>query len=144
MSDFMDRLPSQEREKIRKKMRSPEAYEKLREKVKGPEDLEKEMEKNDKMAEMRFALESEPKTHDQLKSHIEKDMKEHGPEKVLDATNLSPDVRAKIEQGKFTVAISSHPSSHEDAMVIVPEGNVQEKIPVKISFSETYSQSLQR
>ncbi len=46
MSDYMDRLPTKEKERIRKKMRSPEAYERLREKVKGPEDLENEMEKS--------------------------------------------------------------------------------------------------
>jgi len=144
MSDFVDHLPSQEREKIRKKMRSPEAYERLREKVKGPEDLENEMEKNDRMAEMRFALESEPHMKEKIKSHIEKDMKEQGIENVLESEKISKEDLAKIAEGKFTLAISNHPATHEDAMVVIPEGNVQEKIPVKVSFTEKYSASLHR
>jgi hypothetical protein len=141
MSDFMDRLPSKEKERVRKRMRSPEAYEALRERVKGPEDLEKEMQRNDRMAEVSYALESEPKTKEKLKAQIEKDIGEQGIESVLES--VSDTDRAKIEQGKFTVAISSHPSTHEDALMVVPEGNVQEKIPVKLSMSDAYVASLQ-
>ena len=55
-SSWLDRIPSREREKIRKRLRSPEEYERLREKVKGPEDLEREMERNAEFAEARLTL----------------------------------------------------------------------------------------
>jgi len=138
MADFMDHLPSHERERIRKRMRSPEAYEALRQRVKGPEDLEKEMQRSEKMAELNFALESEPQMKDRLKSQIEKDMREQGIEAVIESEKIPDDMKKTIEQGKFIVAVSSHPSTHNDALVIVPEGNVQEKIPVKVSFSDQY------
>ncbi len=135
----MDRLPSQEKERIRKRMRSPEAYERLREKVKGPEDLEQEMQKSEQLAEVHFALETHPEAQEKLKSAIEKDISEQGIERILESDQLSPEAKKQIEAGKFTVAVSSHPSTHEDAMVLMPEGTIQEKIPVKTSFSEQYS-----
>lgn len=139
MSDYVDHLPSHEREKIRKKMRSPEAYERLRDKVKGPEDLENEMQKSEQLAEVHFALETHPEAREKLKSAIEKDMSEQGIEAILESDQLSPDAKMQIEAGHFTVAVSSHPSTHEDAMVVLPEGTIQEKIPVKTSFSEQYA-----
>ncbi|HVW67302.1 MAG TPA: hypothetical protein VHA78_06290 [Candidatus Peribacteraceae bacterium] len=139
MADFMDHLPSHERERIRKRMRSPEAYEALRERVKGPEDLEKEMQRSERMAELNFTLESEPKIKDRLKSQIEKDMREQGIDAVMESEKIPDDVKKMIEQGKFTVAVSSHPSTHDDALIIMPEGNVQEKIPVKQSLSDQYA-----
>ena len=139
MSDFMDRLPSKEQERIRKRMRSPEAYERLREKVKGPEDLENEMEKSEQLAELHYSMESEPQKKEAVKVQVEKDVAEQGIENVLDTEKMSPEQKKMIEQGKFTVAVSSHPATHEDALVVVPEGNVQEKIPVKTTFSETYT-----
>lgn len=139
MSDYFDHLPSHERERIRKRMRSPEAYEKLRDKVKGPEDLEQEMKKSERMADVSFALESDRDASEKLKTTIEKDISEQGVEQILEGDHLSPEAKKQIEAGKFTVTISSHPSTHEDAMVIVPEGTVQEKIPVKVRFSDQYS-----
>lgn len=139
MSDsFLDRLPSQEREKIRKRMRSPEAYERLREKVKGPEDLEREMDRSEKLAEAHLAMESEPQLKQDLRSSIEKDMSEQGIDALIDAEKISDETRAAIEQGKFDVAIDAHPDTNDDALVILSEGNVQEKIPVKQSFAEKY------
>lgn len=138
MSDFLDRLPGNEREKIRKRMRSPEAYEALRERVKGPEDLEKEMKRSEQMAELHFALESDPHLADRLKAQIDKNIREHGIETVIESEKMSDDMKKTIEQGKFTVTVSSHPSTHDDALVVVAEGNVQEKIPVKVSFSDQY------
>jgi hypothetical protein len=139
MSDYMDHLPNSVREGIRKKMRSPEAYERLRDKVKGPEDLEHEMDKSEKLAELHFAMESNKETSEAVKATLEKDLHEQGIDAVLESDALSPDMKKYIEAGKFTIAVSSHPSTHEDALVVMPEGNVQEKIPVKTSFSETYS-----
>ena len=130
MSDnFFDHIPSHEREKIRKRMRSPEAYEKLRESVKGPEDLEREMEKMDAMAEMHFALESDHKMQEAMKKTVESAM-EQGIESVLDHPNLSPEAKKSIEAGKFKLTVSSHPKTHQDQVMVVAEGNVQEKIPV--------------
>jgi hypothetical protein len=136
-SSFMDHLSSHEAQKVRKRMRSPEAYEKLRERVKGPEDLEKEMQRSEKLAELNFAMESEPKTHENVKKQVEKDIAEKGVEHVLEA-HPSADARHSLEQGKFIVQVSSHPKTHEDALVAVPEGNVQEKLPIKPSFSDKY------
>ncbi len=139
MSDFFDRLPSGVREGIRKRMRSPEAYERLREKVKGPEDLEKEMKRSEQLAELHFAMESEKGIAEKLKTAIEKDISEQNIENIVDVADLSPDIRTQLETGKFTVSVSSHPSTHEDALILMPEGSIQEKIPVKVSFSEQYA-----
>jgi hypothetical protein len=137
---YLDHLSSHEREKIRKKMRSPEAYEALRERVKGPENLEREMERSEKMAELHFALESEPHLAQHLKKHMEKDIAEQGIEAVLDKAVLPPALKKSLEQGRFILKVSSHPKTHEDALIVVPEGNVQEKIPVKTQQSERYIQ----
>jgi hypothetical protein len=137
MSDsFLDHLANPEREKIRKRMRSPEAYEKLRERVKGPEDLEREMERSDRMAEAHLALESDPKAQEKAKEEVQS-MKEDAFEE-----QPSDEVQKKIAEGKFTLAVSSHPVTHEDVMTVVTEGNVQEKIPLKSSISDKISQSL--
>ena len=138
MSDFLDRLPSQEREKIRKRLRSPEAYEALREKVKGPEDLEKELEKSERMAELHFQLESEPAMREQLKSAIENDLREQGIEALIE-TDMSEEAKAALEEGRFTVAVLPHPESHEDVLTVLTEGTVQEKLPLTQKASESYS-----
>ncbi len=144
MSDnFFDSLPSREREKIRRKLRSPAEYDRLRERVKGPEDLERELGRAEHVAELHFALESSPEKARELKTKIQEDIAEQGIDAVLDAPALPPDLKKKLEQGKFAVAVSS--SSHaEDALVVVPEGTVQEKLPVKPSFSQQYATSLMR
>ena len=135
---WLDNVSSNERMKIRKRMRSPEAYEKLRESVKGPEDLEKEMKRSEALAELHFALESEKPMHDALKSQVEKDMKEQGIDGVIDSSKLSLEARKNLEQGKFTLTVSSHPQTHQDTLTAVPEGNVQEKIPLKQTFNDRY------
>lgn len=146
MSDsFLDHIPSHEREKIRKRMRSPEAYERLREKVKGPEDLEQEMDRSEKMAELSFALETEPRTQEAVKKGIEKDIREHGIDAVLDLQHDLPDtVRQSIAEGKFTLAVSAHPTEHDDTIVLLAEGNVTDRIPVRLKISNAYAhQALQ-
>ncbi|TSC58511.1 MAG: hypothetical protein Greene041619_521 [Candidatus Peregrinibacteria bacterium Greene0416_19] len=138
MSDsWLDHIPNHEREKIRKRMRSPEEYERLREKVKGPEDLEKEMDRNETMAELTFSLETEPGVHDALKAQIEKDIIDTGIERVLDAPP-SMDHKLKLERGKFTVTVSAHPSTHHDQLAVMPEGKVREKLPLKPAMSDRY------
>ncbi len=130
MSDnFFDHIPSHERERIRKRMRSPEAYEKLRESVKGPEDLEREMEKMDAMAEMHFALESDHKMQESMKKTVEKAL-EQGIEEVLDHPSVSAETKKSLEAGKYKLTVSAHPKTHQDQVMVVPEGNVQEKLPV--------------
>ncbi len=140
MSDpYLDRLPSTEREKIRKRLRSPEAYEKLREKVKGPEDLEKEMDRSEQLAEAQFEMQTNEQSKEKMRASVEKDIREQGIEAVLESLDgLSPDAKQAMEQGKFTVSVSSHPQTHQDALVAVPEGNVQEKLPVKPTLSDKY------
>lgn len=139
MSDsFLDHLSSPEREKIRKRMRSPEAYERLREKVKGPEDLAKEMERSEKLAELHFTLESEPAVNDSLKNAIEQDVRDQGIDALFESEKISSEGKAALEQGKFSVSVEAHPDTQEDALVVMTEGNVQEKIPVRIAFSDQY------
>lgn len=133
---WLDHLPSSERAKIRKKMRSPAAYEKLREVVKGPEDLAEEMEKNESVAELQFALETEPRVQEKLQQYIGQAIKETGIENVVETANASRASLQSISAGNFTVAIESSPST--EAMVLQPEGNVAEKIPVKTAFSDRY------
>lgn len=143
MSDsYLDRLPGHEREKIRKRLRSPEEFERLREKVKGPEDLEREMERSERLAELHLALESEPRMNERLKSTLERDIAEQGIDNVLDTDKCSPDAKAAIEQGRFDVSVDEDPQTHNDALVVVTEGNVREKVPVKLSFSDAYSEQL--
>jgi len=144
MSDsWLDGIPSHEREKIRRRLRSPEEYEKLRDKVKGPEDLEKEMEKNEAMAELRFALETEPAIHDALKTKIESDIREQGIENIVEKLD-AVDAQKQIEQGKFRVTVSAHPTSHHDQLSVMPEGTVQEKIPLKTQISDQYIGQFQK
>jgi hypothetical protein len=142
MSDsYLDHLSAPEREKIRKRMRSPEAYEKLRERVKGPEDLEREIDRNDRMADAAFVLESQPEQKEAMKKSLEVDLEKQGMEGVLEHAP-SDEARKLIEQGKFTLKISSHPKTHEDQLTVVTEGNVQEKIPVRTQLSDTYISNL--
>ncbi|NOS68261.1 MAG: hypothetical protein HOO67_07970 [Candidatus Peribacteraceae bacterium] len=138
MSDsFLDNLPSTERRKL-KKMMSPEAYERLREKVKGPEDLAKELKRGEQLAELSFELQTDEKLRERLKGQADKDFREYGVERVVDAQSISPESKKALEQGKFLLAVSSHPLTHDDQLVAVPEGNVHEKIPLKMSFSDRY------
>lgn len=143
MSDsFLDHLPSQEREKIRKRLRSPEEYERLRDKVKGPEDLERELKRSEQMAEAKFRIETEPESTERLHERIRKDLEKGGVEAVLEHADISPDVQAAIEKGNFGISVEAHPKTHEDVLVVVPEGNVQEVFPVKPVQSERYVQAL--
>lgn len=138
MSDsFLDHLPSGVQERLKQRLRSPAEYERLREKVKGPEDLEREMEKMDVMAEVHFTLETEPKAQESLKAAVEKDIAEQGIEAVLE-TAPSPEGKKAIEQGKFQMKVEAVPGSHVDKLVAVPEGKVQEKLPIKPSLSDRY------
>ncbi len=122
-----------------KRMMSPDAYEALREKVRthGPDAIAEEMKKNDSMAELNFAMESDPKMRESMKKHIEQDMTEKGMEHVLEQSP-SNEAKKSIEQGKFILQISSHPKTHQDALVVIPEGHVQEKLPIKPSLSDQY------
>ncbi|MBI3618981.1 hypothetical protein HY213_03020 [Candidatus Peregrinibacteria bacterium] len=135
---WLDHIPSHEREKIRKRMRSPEEYERLREKVKGPEDLEKEMQKNDALANLTFGLETEPALHDGLKHAIDQQIQKEGVASVLEAPPKNPQLKKAIEKGKFKLTVSSHPKTHQDQIMVQPEGTVQEKLPLKPSLSDQY------
>ena len=137
---YLDHIPTHERQKLRRMM-SPEAYEKLRERVKGPEDLEHEMERNKQMADVSFLLESEPALHETLKANVERDIREKGMETVLEGTP-SEEAKAALEHGKFMLKVSTHPKTHLDQLVIVPEGKVQEKLPFKASLNEAYCAQL--
>ena len=137
---WLDILPSSERAKIRARMRSPEEYERLREKVKGPEQLKEEMNRNEHLAELSFALETEPQLKEALKKQIEDDLREQGAEAVLDVPDQTSDRAIAMLKEGFDIRIDAHPNKATDQICIVPEGNVQEKIPVRGSLSEQYVQ----
>ena len=40
------------------------------------------------------------------------------------------------------VSVEAHPQTQEDTLVVLPEGNIQDKVPVKPAMSETYIQSV--
>ncbi len=143
MSDsFLDNLPSGVRERIQRRLRSPIEYAALREKVKGPEDLADEMNKNEHLAEFKFALETEPELQKALRSQVERDIAELGMEQMIDTTAASSETKQLIERGQFLLAVSSHPTTQQDQLVVVLEGNVQEKIPLKPMASERYLSQL--
>ena len=127
MGYWLDRLPTHERTRIRAMM-SESAYERLRECVKGPEDLERELEKNEQLAELKFALETEPTLKQELKERIQDDIKEQGIEAVLE----------RPFEGDFNISIESNPETNQDQLVVLPEENVSEKIPITSAFNERY------
>lgn len=135
---WLDHIPSHERERIRRRLRSPEEYERLREKVKGPEDLAREMEKNEAVAELRFALEAESQVRDALKEQVEKDLVDRGVEEVVDGA-VSLDQKLKLERGKFALTVTAHPVTHRDQLAVVPEGKVREALPLKPALSDRYA-----
>ena len=141
MSSWLDLLPSHERQKLRElKKRSPEEYAKLREKIKSVEQITEEMEKNEQLAELSFALEMEPKLKEALKKQIENDMIEKGIEYVLFASEgISEEVQAELNEG-FDISVDTNPETQKDQILVHPEGNVSEKIPIKFSLSEQYVQ----
>lgn len=139
MSDsWLDRIPSQERQRIRERLRSPAEYERAREKVKGPEDLEREMERNELLAELKFAMESEPKLAEALRAQVQEDIRLHGLPSVLHSLHLSNDLKQALTKGDFTLSIQPDAATHVDQLVLVPEGKVAEAVPVSQKFSEGY------
>lgn len=133
---WLDSIPSHERKKLRRTM-SAEAYERLREKVKGPEDLSRELRRNAEVADLHFEMKSDASMEKQMKSAIEKGIREQGIESVLEKPDLTSEQKSALEQGKFSLSVESHPDRHEDAVMVIPEGTVQEKLPVKPKFSES-------
>jgi len=139
MSDsWLDRIPSQERQRIRERLRSPAEYERLREKVKGPEDLEREMERNELLAELKFAMESEPKLAEALRSQVQEDIRQHGLPSVLESLHLSGGLMQALEKGDFALSVQPDVNTQVDQLVVVPEGKVNEAVPVSQVFSEQY------
>jgi hypothetical protein len=131
----MDRLPSQEREKIRKRLRSPEEYERLRDKVKGPEDLEREMEKNAEFAEAKLTLESEPKAQEKAKDVVRAFVAEKGMDAAFEG-GVSPEALSK---GLFTVTVVEKAKGQLKLAIKIgakpgesaPSGNVSETLSLK-------------
>ncbi len=155
MSDnFLDFIPSHEREKIRRRMRSPEEYERLREKVKGPEDLEREMNKNSEYAEMSFALETEKKAQEAVKKGIMEQIKDGGVDSVVEG-KLDKKTKAALEAGRFDIVADSSqesspklrikPKSGNDkgGSIDAPSGKVAEALPLKPSFQDKLVSSFQ-
>ena len=144
MSSWLDHLPSTERAKIRKRLRSPEEYERLRERVKGPEDLEREMRSNEALAELQLDAELMKMSLESMKESIGEQITEQGIESIVEnADNLPEDVQQAMEQGNFSLEIEKNPQDGSEQIAIRPEGNVSEKIPVKKTLSDEIIGGLQ-
>jgi hypothetical protein len=140
---WLDKLPGGEKQKIQERFRmSPAAYEKMRENVKGPEDLEKEQARNEAMAQLKFTLETEPEVQKALAEQIASDIESGGLESVIENTELPQETKDQLEKGEFEVSIDAPDENAHDQIVLVPEGNVNEKIPISFSLSETYVSQL--
>ncbi|PIR54176.1 hypothetical protein COU75_02220 [Candidatus Peregrinibacteria bacterium CG10_big_fil_rev_8_21_14_0_10_42_8] len=140
---WLDKFPSGEKERVRERFRmSPAAYEKMRERVKGPEDLKEEMQWNEAMAQLKFALETEKELKDALIEQIASDIESGGLESVLESVDLPQEIRDQLERGEFDVHVDTPVESERDQIVLVPEGNITEKIPINFSLSETYVSQL--
>jgi len=140
MSDsWLDRIPSNERQRIREKLHLSEAeYARLREKVKGPEDLEREMDRNELLAELKFQMESEPKLAEALRAQVQEDIRLHGLPSVLRSLHLSNGLTQALTKGDFAISVAPDPQTNVDQLVVVPEGKVAEAVPVQQKFSEQY------
>jgi len=141
MSSWLDLLPSSERQKVRAIRKiSPREYQKLREKVKSVEQIGEEMDRNELLAELSFAMEAEPTLKEALQKQIEQDIQEQGIENVIYAPEgLDASAQEVLKQG-FDIKVAENPESHKDQIMILPSGNVAEKLPVNFSLSEQYVQ----
>lgn len=146
MSDsWLDMLPASERQKVHETYKmSAAAYEQWREKVRerGPEYIEKEQEWNEMMAQLKFALDSEPLLKEALKSQIEKDLSQQGIEAVLNDPDVSQDILMSLEQGQFDITVDAPTETEHEALVLVPEGRVSEKLPITFQLTEVYVSQL--
>ncbi len=142
MSDsFLDHLPSQEREKIRKRMRSPEEYERLREKVKGPEDLEREMKINAESAEITLALETSSETQERAKDAVKASVMEQGIEGLSDVQKEAIlagnfDVTAESKNGAPVLSVRLQSAPDAKGAIDAPSGKVNEVFPLKMSLQQ--------
>ena len=144
MSDaWLDKLPGTAKQKERMKYKmSARAYEKLRQKVVGPEKAKEAMKWNEAMAQLKFGLETEPEFKEALKQQIEKDMAEQGIEAVLDMSEVPANLKQQLESGDFDVSIVSPSEDVPDQLVLTPEGNIGEAIPVSKTLMESYISQL--
>ena len=143
MSDsFLDSLPSLDRQKIRKRMRSEADYERLREAVKGPEDLERELDRSERMAEVHFALESQPHLQGVLKRDLEHAMEQGIDALKEDGATVSKELLSALKEGAFHMEIGPHPTEHHDTLLVVSEGNVQEKLAIHPALANQWMSSL--
>lgn len=134
MSDsFLDHLGGPEKQRIIKRLRSPEAYERLREKVKGPEDLEAELDRAEKLAELHLALESDAAAHETAKAIVGDSIAEEGIDASVERPEeLSGSARDALEHGKFRLAVTP-----DEVFVALPEGAVSETVPLVSSLMES-------
>jgi len=140
---WLDKLPGSAKQKKRAKYKmSAHAYEKLRQKVVGPEQAKEEMKRNEAMAQLKFGLETEPEFKEALQKQIEKDIAEQGIEAVLAVSEIPSDLKDQLQTGNFEIDITSPSEDAPDQLVLTPEGNIGEKIPVSKSLTESYLSQL--
>ena len=135
MSSWLDRIPSRERMRLRSRpRRSPEEYAREREAKLG-ETVERASEQAEferGLAELSFALETEPRVQEALVKQVQEDMKAQRIDALIDDGQLSDAARAALMQGAMTVSVSG------DQVMLVPEGNVQEALPLKKKVADQY------
>ncbi|PIR49251.1 hypothetical protein COU80_00690 [Candidatus Peregrinibacteria bacterium CG10_big_fil_rev_8_21_14_0_10_55_24] len=124
---WLDSIPSHERRKAIERLTriDPKLREKL---VVGPERAGEIMRRNEELANLNLALQTEPVVREALKKQIEKDMDAHGVTSVLE----------QPLEGNFDIAVAEHPQTHNDQLVLIPEGNVGEAVPLKPAYSDRY------
>ncbi len=134
---WVDLVPTYERERLRKKLRSPEVYAESRADVKGPEKISEEMRWNEALAELKLAMDLEPRLKKVLQEKIAEELREKGVDALM-GSDVPPGVQKLLEAGKFDVAITAPDASSPDQLVLLPEGNVSDKLPMQRSVSERY------
>ena len=134
---WLDMLPNNEKKRLRKRMRSPEAYQESREKVKSLEEITDEVDQNELMADLQFALETEPRVQEALKQEIEKDLTDVGIENMVEGAPSSSMIDA-LSSGSYQLSVRSNESTGSEEMVVTAEGHVSETLPMKKSYSDKY------
>ena len=134
---WLDMLPNNEKRKLRKRMRSPEAYAESREKVKSLEEISDEVDQNELMADLQFALETEPHVQEALKQEIEKDLIDIGIENMMEGAPSSAMIDA-LSSGGYKLSVQTNEGTGIEEIVLTAEGNISEKLPMKKSYSDKY------
>ena len=133
---WLDILPSHERQKLREKLRSPKEYAKSRESIPNLQEIDEQVERAKALAELKLALELEPRLEEELRKNIERDLQEQGSEALLQS---APENISFLQEENFHIDIVEDPNTKQDTIALLPEGNPGEKVPLKPAISDRYA-----